>query len=315
MIQTMKVLSTLGFEDYELLDSGNGRRLERYERYVLNRPDPQAIWQPFLSKEVWSEADAVFEHDSWNIKKPMPPQWKISYKNISVWARLTPFKHTGVFPEQHLQWDWLSDIILNSPALPRGRIQDLKPTKGNSGSESGMTNESKMPRVLNLFGYTGAASLVAAASGAHVTHVDASKPAISWTKENQLLSKLGDKPIRWILDDAIKFVKREVRRGGLYDGIIMDPPAYGHGPEGEKWDFHESLPELLYLCKAVLSPTPLFIIINAYAISSSAIMLKNLLVDTMSSGSIEYGELAIQEKSRDRFLSTGIFARWSAKIK
>jgi 23S rRNA (cytosine1962-C5)-methyltransferase len=168
--------------------------------------------------------------------------------------------------------------------------------------------------ILNLFGYTGAASLVCAAAGAKVTHVDASKPAISWARENQRFSHLEDRPIRWIMDDCLKFVAREIKRGVKYDGIIMDPPVYGHGPTGEVWDFQKSFPELVSLCRQVLTPSPLFFLVNAYAISSSAIMLKNVLSDHLRDlgGRIEFGEIAIEEKIGKRLLSTGIFSRWMA---
>lgn len=277
----MNVLKTAGWQDYELLDSGNGRRLERFGKYVLSRPDPQAVWE-VGSPDLWKSADAEFTNDKW-IMKNTPASWQISYKDLLFYVRPTPFKHTGVFPEQHLNWDFIADK-----------------TREDSN-------------VLNLFGYTGIASLIAAKAGAKVTHVDASKSAITWTRENQELSKLADKPIRWILDDALSFVQREIKRGVKYDGIIMDPPAYGHGPKGEVWDFNKDLPKLLNACKQVLSDKPLFFIINAYAVSASSLMLNNLLEDTMKSfgGSIEYGELVLEEKKRKRLLSTGIFARWS----
>ena len=175
-------------------------------------------------------------------------------------------------------------------------------------------NVEKETSVLNLFGYTGIASLVCAANGAKVTHLDGSKPAISWARENQALSGLSDKPIRWILDDAVQFTAREARRGNIYDAIIMDPPVYGHGPSGEIWDFNQSFPELLTNCRKILSPKPVFVIVNAYAISSSSLMLANTMEDYLglNKEKIEYGELALEEKSRGRLLSTGIFARYSS---
>ncbi len=282
----MKILATPGWADYELLDSGNVSRLERFGKYTVVRPDPQAIWQPHVSQNIWNDADFVFQEDKWVNIKQLPTKWQMTYKDISFIAKLSPFKHTGVFPEQHLQWDFIAEQIqaANRPI-----------------------------NVLNLFAYTGIASLVAAAAGAKVTHVDASAPTIGWAKENQAASGLQDKPIRWILDDAIKFTAREIRREVKYDAVIMDPPAYGHGPTGERWDFHQSFPILLKQCKQILSDTPLFIIVNAYAISSSAIMLENILADLQLGGTIEVGELALQEKESDRLLSTGIFARWMSK--
>ncbi|HWY79174.1 MAG TPA: class I SAM-dependent methyltransferase [Candidatus Sulfotelmatobacter sp.] len=287
----MKILSTSGWDDYELLDTGNGMRLERFGPYKLIRPDPQIIWRPRLERQSWINVDAVFdaEKKKWIIKKKMPEKWLLSYKNIAFYAKLSPFKHTGVFPEQILQWEWMKSKLRNNNEVQK----NLK--------------------VLNLFGYTGIASLLCAAEGSTVTHVDASRPTINWARENQSASQLMDKPIRWILDDALKFVQREVKRGIRYDGIIMDPPVYGHGPDGEKWDFNESFSKLLSLCCLVLSNKPLFILVNAYAISSSSLMLENVLSDYVSdlSGTLEVGELALKEKSAGRLLSTGIFARWA----
>jgi len=298
----MTILSTPGWEDYELLDTGNGMRLERFGKYRLSRPDPQIIWKPRLKNEEWQKVDALFDSEKkrWIVKTKMPEKWLLRYKNIAFYAKLSPFKHTGVFPEQTLQWEWLSSIMMHAVL------------KRQYAGQKKQINEFK---ILNLFGYTGIASLVCAAGGAAVAHIDASRPTIGWARENQQASGLDAKPIRWILDDAIKFVQREVHRGVRYDGIIMDPPIYGHGPNGEKWDFNESFPKLLALCRQILTPQPLFIVINAYAISSSALMLENILSDYVSDlgGTVEAGELALVEKSAGRLLSTGIFARWSSK--
>ena len=256
----MDVLTTKGWNDYGLLDTGEGRRLERYGKYLISRPDPQAIWKKSLLQSEWEKADAVFENDNWSTKQNFPPKWHISYKELKIYAKLTPFKHTGIFPEQSINWQFIET-----------KINEQKSMNGQ-------------PNILNLFAYTGIASLVAAKSGAKVTHVDGSKPSISWAKENQLLSNLSDKPIRWILDDAITFTSREIRRGVVYDGIIMDPPVYGHGPNGEKWDFNKDFPKLFENCSKLLSPTPLFVIANAYAISSSPIMLANIFEDFLPKG-------------------------------
>jgi 23S rRNA (cytosine1962-C5)-methyltransferase len=284
----MTILSTNGWQDYELLDSGDGHRLERFGEYRLVRPDPQIIWKPSLPKTEWLKADAVFakEKEEWQNKNNVPKRWLLEYDNLKFWAQLSPFKHTGVFPEQSLQWQWMKEKIVTA---------------------------NQQLNILNLFAYTGIASLVAAAAGAKVTHVDASKPTISWARENQKASGLEDKPIRWILDDAGKYIEREIKRGVRYDGIIMDPPIYGHGPHGEKWNFFSSFPRLLSLCQQVLSKEPVFLIINAYAISASALMLENCLKDFSKElgGTIEVGELALEEKNSKRLLSTGIFARWS----
>ncbi|HVZ58930.1 MAG TPA: class I SAM-dependent methyltransferase [Patescibacteria group bacterium] len=282
----MQILTTSGWADYELVDSGEGYRLERFGKYIIAKPDPQAVWKRTLTQDIWKSADAIFQNNHWEKQPEFPDKWVMKYKEILFFAKLTPFKHTGIFPEQHIQWDYLEEKIKKSD----------RPVK-----------------VLNLFGYTGIAGLIAASSGAQVTHVDASRPAISWARENQNLAQLSDKSIRWILDDAIKFVQREVRRGNRYDGIIMDPPIYGHGPTGELWDFPKSFPELVKLCSQVLSDKPSFVIVNAYAISSSALMLENVLRDYLPAGELEIGELALEEKNKKRLLSTGIFARWSAE--
>ncbi len=286
----MQILAANEWSDYELLDSGHGKRLERFGAYRLVRPDPQIIWQPRLDPQEWSRVDAVFERgrdgrERWNIITSPPKQWQVSYKDLSFFARLTPFKHTGIFPEQAVQWDFMARAV------------------------EGARRETN---VLNLFGYTGIASLACAARGARVTHVDASKPTIAWARKNQAASGLSEKPIRWIVDDAITFTRREMKRGVKYDGIVMDPPIYGHGPNGEIWDFHKSMPILLEQCSAILSQDPLFLVINAYAISSSAIMLGNILNDYMGhlGGNIEVGELVLKESSGNRMLSTGIFGRW-----
>lgn len=282
----MRILQTNGWEDYELLDSGEGYRLERFGEYTIAKPDPQAIWQRGLPLSVWKKADATFEKEGWVRRTDVPEKWLVHYKKISFYTKLTPFKHTGVFPEQHLHWDFISHAI---------------------------TQSKREVKVLNLFAYTGIASLIAAFAGAEVTHVDASRPAIGWARENQEASKLADKPIRWILDDVVRFVEKEVRRGNTYEGIIMDPPVYGHGPGGELWDFPKNFPELVKLCSQLLSDKPLFVIVNAYAISASSIMLENVLGDYLRKGKIDVGELAIRENNSNRLLSTGIYARWSAE--
>ena len=293
----MKLLSTKGFPDYELLDSGFEKRLERFGKYIISRPDPQAIWKTDHPESYWEKADAQYldVEKKWSVNN-LPQKWPLSYKNIKFYAKLTSFKHTGVFPEQVLNWEFIEEKLILRPASQRGRQAEDK----------------KRINVLNLFGYTGLASLICAANGASVTHLDSSKPSITWAKENQELSGLSDKPIRWILDDAIEFTAREARRNSIYDAIIMDPPVYGHGPKGEIWDFKKSFPKLLENCKSILGSDPLFVIVNAYAISSSSLMLKNMLEDYLGlpSEKIEYGELALEEKFRQRYLSTGIFARY-----
>lgn len=289
----MKIVSTPGWEEYSLLDSGEGYRLEQFGKFRISRPDPQCIWTRKLNPKEWNTADATFKKDEtgkerWITKGKMPEKWLMHYKDLSFYAKLTPFKHTGIFPEQHLQWDWMSSVITSKTQTPK-------------------------PKILNLFAYTGIASLTAALNNCEVTHVDASTPSISWARENQTASNLSSKPIRWIKEDALKFCEREARRGNKYDGIIIDPPVYGHGPNGEIWDFKKSFPKLLSTCRQILVTQPLFIIINAYAISASSIMLENVLSDYTNGlkGEIEVGELCLQEKYNKRLLSTGIFARFS----
>ncbi len=296
----MHILTTPGWDEYLLLDSGQGYRLERFAKYTIARPDPQCIWKRALSPREWERADAIFQKEGtkeagWKRKGTFPHQWEMRYGDVRFWARLSPFKHVGIFPEQRLHWDWMRKKII-------------------SNIQQSTTNDSQ-PKILNLFAYTGIASLICSQAGAHVTHVDASRPTITWARENQELSGLQEKPIRWILDDVSKFVEREVRRGNQYDGIIVDPPVYGHGPTGQVWKFHEDMPLLLANCRKLLSPTPLFVIMNAYAISSSALMLGNVFADYFFDlpGETTVGELAIEESSKKRFLSTGIYARWSGK--
>jgi len=279
-----------GWKDYELLDSGDGMRYERFGPYKTIRPDPQAIWKPSLPIIEWQDADVRFQRTSadkgkWLFKRHLPEKWLMHWEDLSFWVRLTSFKHTGVFPEQAIQWEFIQSKIKQTD---------------------------HQPSVLNLFGYTGIASIVAAAAGAKVTHVDASKPSITWARDNQLASKLKDQPIRWILDDAGKFVERELKRGNTYDAILMDPPVYGHGPTGQVWKFSENFPRLMESVSKLLTNKPLFVLVNAYAISASSIMLGNVMQDYLPNGSMEVGELALEEQTSHRLLSTGIFGRWSA---
>jgi 23S rRNA (cytosine1962-C5)-methyltransferase len=291
----VKLLTTKGFPDYELIDSGDQMRLERFGAFTVSRPDPQAIWKPTLPQKQWEQAHATFVRSNakggeWKMRVPIPTTWPIHYKKILLNARLTPFKHTGIFPEQHQQWDAITALIQNAT----GRAEPV--------------------RVLNLFGYTGGMTLTAAAAGAHVTHVDASKPAITWAHDNAHSSGLSEAPIRWIPDDALKFVERDIRRGAQYDIIIMDPPVYGHGPKGEAWDFNTHFPKLIEGCAQLLSPNALALLVNTYAISSSALMLENVLKGALSkrAGKIECGELVLEERSGRRNLSTGIYGMWNA---
>jgi len=291
------------FKDFELLDTGDGFRLERWGEAVLARPDPQIIWARSLAPSEWDKAWAVYKSANdegkgkWEIKKMMPRPWILNYQDIKFSLRLSPFKHTGLFAEQAAQWEWMLKKIQNA---------DLKMKNEKSILHSSF-------KILNLFAYTGGATMVLAKAGHQVTHVDASKPAITWANENHKLNNLPPDSVRWILDDAVKFVKREIKRGAKYDGIIMDPPAFGHGPTGKTWKFNDDLPGLLNDCVELLSDDAKFLIINGYATNSSAIALNNLLEDVASDkkGKIEFGELCLKQKS-GRLISTGIFSRWSS---
>lgn len=282
-------------KDYELIDSGEEEKLERYGDIILARPDPQALWKK-TNPAAWSQAHGVFtrttEKASWNMKAGTPESWKITLADLTFVISPTAFKHTGVFPEQAPNWNWIREKITSR-------------TKG-----------SQKVSVLNLFGYTGGATLAAAQAGADVVHVDGSKSAIAWAKDNAAASGLADKPIRWILDDVRKFVAREIKRGSKYDAIIMDPPAFGHGAKKELWKIEEHLPELLSMCRQLLSNNPLFFLVNGYAAGYSAIAYGNNLADifntsdTTQGGTIEIGELAIAQSGSERLLPCGIFARW-----
>lgn len=299
MKKDLTLLRPPGWTDYELLDSGDGAKLERYGTYVLERPEQEAIWRRSLPNAEWERADAVFGRPEaggeprWTARREMPSRWLMRYGDLAFWAELTPFRHTGVFPEQAAHWVWIRHLI----------------------------ESARQPvRVLNLFGYTGLAGLAAAAAGASVTYVDASKPTLGWARENQAASGLGDRPIRWILDDALKFVRREARRGVQYEGIIMDPPVFGRGPKGEIWRFYSSFPPLLEACQRALSPEPLFVLVNAYAVDASAVMLGNVLADVMApyKGVTSAGELVLAQRApapdgSERLLPTGIYGRWVSR--
>lgn len=276
-------------KDYELLDSGEGEKLERFGDVVLSRPDPQALWRKKLSKEIWNKASGHFSREGkdgkWDIKKENSFKWTIDFGDLKFYIKPTAFKHTGLFPEQALNWDWMKDII----------------------SKVGREVE-----VLNLFGYTGGATLSCAQVGAKVVHVDSSKSAVNWAKENAELSGLGNKPVRWIVEDARIFVEREIKRGRKYDAVIMDPPSFGHGPAKELWKIEDHFLSLVEDCLKLLSDEPIFFIINGYSAGYSAIAYENNLkvLQEKFGGIIEKGELAIEEKGNGRLLPCGIFARW-----
>lgn len=293
-VYQIPILTPTKWTEYELLDSGNGLKLERYKPYTFIRPEPQAIWSPSLPENAWNAAHAVFQPTReesggiWQVNKPFDPSWNMSYGGLRFQVQLTAGRHLGVFPEQACHWDWISQTIRSSQ---------------------------RPIQVLNLFGYTGLATLAAADAGAKVTHVDASKKAVSWARQNQALSGLTDRPIRWIVDDALKFINREIKRQVKYDGIIMDPPKFGRGPKGEIWEFFQVFPRLLKACRSVITHQPLFIVVTAYAIRSSALALEYALKDMTSGlgGWVDSGELALMESSARRVISTAIFARWEAR--
>lgn len=295
----INLLKSPSWQDYELIDSGSGAKLERYGPYTFVRPEHQAIWQPRLLAERWEAAHAVFEPTGeesggrWRIDKPVKTPWKMSYKGLRFLAFTANSRHMGVFPEQAVHWDWCTEKIIARVAKSSAPV-----------------------RVLNLFGYTGLATLAAAQAGAQVTHVDASKKSILLARENQALSGLGERPIRWLVDDAFKFVRREVRRGSQYEGIILDPPKFGRGPQGQVWELFESLPELLQNCRQLLSPQPAFVVLTAYAIRASALSVYYAMQEMVQGlgGELETGEMALVEQSGKRLLSTAIFARWCANL-
>ena len=273
--------------EYELLDSGHYRKLERFGKWVISRSEPRAWWAPDLPEADWRKAVATCNVDGqWDFPQPIPSDWTLRYEGLKLLARFSPSsKHVGVFPEQSAHWRWIR-------------------AKGEAATQPG--------QLLNLFGYTGVASLVAADVGFEVTHIDASKPALYWAKQNQEMSGLQRAPIRWLLDDATKFLKREIRRERHYDAILLDPPAFGRGPKREVWRIEKNLIELLDLCRQVLSDHPLFVILTMYAVEASPIMVGNLLQDMMHrhEGVIQVGELALKHKHSGKNLPMSLFGRW-----
>jgi 23S rRNA (cytosine1962-C5)-methyltransferase len=303
----LHLVTSEGFSDYTLIDCGGGRKLERFGKIIVDRPEPQAMWDRKLGKSDWSKANAVFsasgeddEKGKWRIDKPVPDAWPVrlslpspsngspnaSANPVTMLCKLAGLWHLGLFPEQAPHWQWMLEQI--------GRVRG------------------ETPRVLNLFGYTGAASLLAARAGAEVTHVDASKKAIQWGKENQEASKLGAAKIRWLLDDAAKFVARDVRRGKTYHVILVDPPKFGRGPEGEIWDLFQHLPSLLSDLAKLLAPQDAAMVLTIYAIRASSLAFDQLMRETLTKrgGTFDSGELAIRSEV-GTLVPTSLFVRWA----
>lgn len=288
---SIPILPADDWTDYELLDSGRGMKLERFGNYTIARPDPRALWNPRKSQEVWNSAHAQYIRSSkteghWSSRLPPPSPWLIHYRHLTFRLEPTAFKHIGIFPEQAINWVWLDEIIAHTPLS-----------------------------ILNLFAYTGAASIAAALAGGRVTHLDSVKSTLTWAHENAKLNRVNPQQIRWIEDDAMKFVLRETKRGNTYDGIILDPPRFGRGTKGEVWKILDHLPRLLTDCVTILSPKPKFLLVNAYTADISAVVLGQLIESVMKpfDGSVTYGELALKESGPDgRILPSGIFARWTS---
>jgi len=282
------------WKDYELIDATDGNRLERWGKTILVRPDPQVIWKTGESSPLWKSANAVYHRSAsgggqWEYRRRMPEKWQITYGDICMVVSPTGFKHTGVFPEQAVNWDAYARLIAAAE---------------------------RPIRVLNLFGYTGGATLACAAAGASVCHVDASKGMVAWARENAAASGLSDRPIRWLVDDCIKFVQREQRRGNRYDGIIMDPPSYGRGPGGEVWKLEEQLFSLVELCRSILSPDAKFFLLNSYTTGLSPSVMEYLLgvlLQKPMGGRVASDEIGLPVTSTGQVLPCGSTAIWTGK--
>ena len=280
-----------GWNDYEVLDTGEGEKLERWGNIILQRPDPQTIW-PKAEPRMWEKADAVYHRSEkgggqWEFRKTLPERWTVQWEKIKFFVRPTGFKHTGLFPEQEANWRWMAQLI----------------------QESGRSEI----KVLNLFGYTGGATLACAAAGAQVTHVDAAKGMVQWAKENRQLSGLPETSCRWIVEDALAFVRREIRRGHTYDGILMDPPSYGRGPSGEVWKLENELYGLVETCSQALSADPLFFLINSYTTGFQASVLSNMIEKCLTPryhGNIDSQELCLPVRTGG-VLPCGASGRWT----
>ena len=280
------------WKDYEILDMANGEKLERWGNVVLIRPDPQIIWKNKSFPEKWNKANARYNRSSsgggaWKYNSKMPENWQIKYKDLVFNIKPMGFKHTGLFPEQAVNWDWMISKIQNAK-------REIK--------------------VLNLFAYTGGATVACSYAGASVCHVDSSKGMTTWAKENIVSSGLKDRPVRFIVDDVVKFVNREIRRGNKYDGIIMDPPSYGRGTNGEVWKFEDNISDLVELCAKVLSDKPLFFLINSYTTGISSTVLENILrLNIKKDGKFSNGEIGLPMTNSKLILPCGIYGKWESK--
>jgi len=277
------------WKDYEIIDMANGEKLERWKDIILVRPEPQIIWKDKLFSKKWKDANAKYNRSNtgggnWEFSNKLPASWEIKYKELTFNIKPMGFKHTGLFPEQAVNWDWMMK-----------KIRDSK----------------REIKVLNLFAYTGGATVACLAAGASVCHVDSSKGMVTWAKENVISSNLQDKPVRYIIDDVVKFVNREIRRGNKYDAIIMDPPSYGRGANGEVWKFEENIYDLVELCSKVLSDNPLFFLINSYTTGISSVVLENILkLNIKEKGKFSNGEIGIPMSNSNLILPCGIFGKW-----
>lgn len=277
------------WKNYEILDMANGEKLERWGNVILIRPDPQIIWKNKSFPQKWDMANARYNRSSsggggWKYNKKMPESWKIKYKDLTFNIKPMGFKHTGLFPEQAVNWDWM--------------ISKIKKAK-------------REINVLNLFAYTGGATVACSYAGAKVCHVDSSKGMTTWAKENLASSGLSDRPVRFIVDDVVKFVNREIRRGHKYDGIVMDPPSYGRGTNGEVWKFEDNIADLVELCTKVLSDNPLFFLINSYTTGISSTVLENILrLNIKKDGKLSHGEIGLPMTNSKLILPCGIYGRW-----
>ncbi|MFZ1075198.1 MAG: class I SAM-dependent methyltransferase [Minisyncoccia bacterium] len=305
-------LTALPWSDYELLDSGDSMKLERFGEIVVARPETQALWQK-KRPELWKTAQAEFafkdKKGKWTTRKPVPESWELSWKDTKFLARLTGFKHTGIFPEQEPNWVWIHDQVNALGERQETARKQSGPTQ--SGEPRTFSQQSPVVSVLNLFGYTGIASLAAAQAGAFVTHVDASKQSLDWAHENARLSDIPETSVRWILDDAFAFVKREVRRGASYDGIILDPPAFGRGAKGEVWKIEEDFTPLIEALSQLLSKkSGSFFLVNGYAAGYAPRSFAQAIESVFGESNGECGELFIKESASDRVVPAGIYVRF-----